>query len=91
MRLLGPAVPCPGEELAPADDGTTDLGREIHVEGVPGGGATAPLLHQGLQDVDALLARPQPRFHRYGRIEPSANVGALIDEIDYDPTGIFCG
>jgi len=41
--------------------------------------------------VDALLARPQPRFHRYGRIEPSANVGALIDEIDYDPTGIFCG
>jgi hypothetical protein len=31
------------------------------------------------------------RFHRYDRIEPSANVGALIDEIDYDPTGIFCG
>ena len=31
------------------------------------------------------------RFHRYDPIEPSANVGALIDEIDYDPTGIFCG
>jgi hypothetical protein len=30
------------------------------------------------------------RFHRY-YIEPSANVGALIDEIDYDPTGIFRG
>jgi hypothetical protein len=33
------------------------------------------------------------RFHRYyiEYIEPSANVGALIDEIDYDPTGIFGG
>jgi hypothetical protein len=31
------------------------------------------------------------RFHRYDRIEPSANVGELIDEIDRDPTGIFWG
>jgi hypothetical protein len=31
------------------------------------------------------------RFHRYDRIEPSANVGQLIDEIDRDPTGIFWG
>jgi len=39
--------------------------------------------------VDALLARPQPGFHN--RIEPSANVGELIDEIDCNPTGIFWG
>ena len=31
------------------------------------------------------------RFHRYDRIEPSANVSTLIDEIDRDPTGIFWG
>jgi hypothetical protein len=31
------------------------------------------------------------RFHRYDRIEPSADVAALIDEIDRDPTGIFWG
>jgi hypothetical protein len=31
------------------------------------------------------------RFHRYDRIEPSAAVTALIDEIDRDPTGIFWG
>jgi hypothetical protein len=42
VRDLAPAVPCPGEELASADEGTTELGREMHVEGVPGGGATAP-------------------------------------------------
>jgi len=31
------------------------------------------------------------RFHRYGRVEPSVNVGELIDEIDCDPTCIFWG
>jgi hypothetical protein len=31
------------------------------------------------------------RFRRYDRIEPSVNVGVLIDEIDCDPTGIFWG
>ena len=31
------------------------------------------------------------RFHRYAFTEPSADVGALLDEIDHDPTCIFWG
>jgi hypothetical protein len=30
-------------------------------------------------------------FHRYTRIEPTADVGALLAEIEADPTSIFWG
>ena len=31
------------------------------------------------------------RFHRYVRIDPSSDVGSLLDEIEADPTAIFWG
>jgi Protein of unknown function (DUF3024) len=30
-------------------------------------------------------------FHRYDQIEPSPDIGNLLDEIDRDPTAIFWG
>jgi hypothetical protein len=48
-------------------------------------------VHEGLQEVDPPLEGPQLALHRYDRIEPSADIAALIDEIDRDPTGIFWG
>jgi hypothetical protein len=37
------------------------------------------------------LARPQRPLARYELIEPSADITALLQEIDSDPTGIFWG
>ena len=31
------------------------------------------------------------RWHRYDRIAPTADILALLDEVDRDPTGIFWG
>ncbi|MHB8492528.1 MAG: DUF3024 domain-containing protein [Solirubrobacteraceae bacterium] len=31
------------------------------------------------------------RWHRYDLIDPSAEIGSLLDEVDSDPTGIFWG
>jgi len=31
------------------------------------------------------------RWHRYESLKPSADVRALLDEVDRDPTGIFWG
>jgi hypothetical protein len=31
------------------------------------------------------------RWHRYDLVDPKPDIGVLLDEIDRDPTGIFCG
>lgn len=31
------------------------------------------------------------RWHLYEDVDPSTNIGALLDEVDADPTGIFFG
>ena len=48
-------------------------------------------VHEGFQKWTLHWRYRNLRFHRYDRIEPSADVAALIDEIDRDPTGIFWG
>ena len=52
--------------------------------------------------MDAVPHRPAPlhpghwrdrnlRFHLYDQLEPSPDIGDLLDEIDRDPTAIFWG
>jgi hypothetical protein len=31
------------------------------------------------------------RWHRYDLVDPTPDIRVLLDEIDRDPTGIFCG
>jgi hypothetical protein len=41
--------------------------------------------------MDLVLAGSELGFHQYELIHPTADVAALLEEIDQDPTSIFWG
>jgi hypothetical protein len=49
VRDVAATAFCPGTELTITDDGAPDLGREMHVDEVPGGAPTGPLLSPALR------------------------------------------
>ena len=48
-------------------------------------------LHEVDRRLDALLARPSQKFHRYEDLDPTPTIDRLLAEIDADPICIFWG